>query len=243
MRPVIGITCDYRAGGGFSPFPWIAVGERYLAAIRALDAVPLLIPPHENSVGDYLDKISGLIISGGDFDIDPQLYGLSSYHPTVKINNDRTHPELALLRAAMEKDMPILGICGGEQLMNVACGGTLYQHAPEEHKDCLVHESSTMHPQGKSRDQCAHDVHIVEGTLLHRVLGISTMGVNSAHHQAVRLPGHGVVVNAYAPDGLIEGIEVERLSFCLGLQWHPEFKVSPHDHKIFDAFVQVARSR
>lgn len=241
--PMIGITCDYREGGGFSPFPWVAVGEKYLAAIRACDAIPLLIAPHENAGRDYLDKIDGLLITGGDFDIDPMLYGLSQVHETVKINNMRTRPELKILKEAMALDLPILGICGGEQLINVACGGTLYQHAPEEHENCLVHESSAMHPQGKSRDECAHHVSINKGTKLHQIVGVDAFGVNSAHHQAVRLPGEGVVVNASALDGLVEGIEVPSLRFCLGVQWHPEFNVNSYDRKIFEAFVEAARAK
>lgn len=243
MRPVIGITCDYRLGGGFSPFPWVAVGERYLIAVRELDAVPLLIPPHDKSIRDYLGMIQGLIVSGGDFDIDPELYGEKEIHPTVKINNHRTHHELSFLKAAMDLDLPILGICGGQQLINVARGGTLYQHVPEEHENAEVHESSAMHPQGKSRDETAHVINIVPDTKLHHIVGVNTMGVNSAHHQAVRRPGAGVVVNAYAADGVIEGIEVPDLSFCLGVQWHPEFKVDPFDIRIFEALIRAARSR
>lgn len=243
MRPIIGITCDFRLGGGFSPFPWIAVGERYLLAVRELDAIPLLIPPHDKSIRDYLGMIQGLIVSGGDFDIDPALYGEKEIHPTVKVNNHRTHHEMSLLKAAMDIDLPILGICGGQQLINVVCGGTLYQHVPEEYEKADVHESSSMHPQGKSRDEQAHQVTIVPGTRLHHIVGVNDMGVNSAHHQAVRRPGTGVVVNAYATDGLIEGLEVPDLTFCVGVQWHPEFKVDPFDAKIFESLIAAARLR
>src|SRR5690606_17799736 len=137
-------------------------------------------------------------------------------------------------RGALERDMPILGICGGQQLLNVALGGTLIQHIPDEVDGALPHE------QGNPRDEPGHAVRIEKGTLLHRVTGMDEMLVNSAHHQAVKDVAPGVVVDALAPDGVVEGIEDPRRRFCLGVQWHPEYAISEGDEAIMAAFVQAA---
>jgi putative glutamine amidotransferase len=130
--------------------------------------------------------------------------------------------------------MPVLGICGGEQLLAVALGGTLLQHIPDSIENALEHE------QPNPRHEPGHEITLVPGTLLHRIAGVDTMRVNSAHHQAVRAPGRFAVVNATASDGVIEGIEDPRYGFALGVQWHPEFLIDPADAKIFHAFVAAA---
>jgi putative glutamine amidotransferase len=153
----------------------------------------------------------------------------------VRTKDRRTAFELAITRGALAGDMPVLGICGGQQLLNVVLGGTLIQHIPDEIRDALAHE------QPNPRDESGHDISVTPGTLLYKITGTSTMSVNSAHHQAVRTIGKGIVVDAVAPDGVIEGIEAPGKRFCLGVQWHPEFSIDPGDSKIFDAFIDAAR--
>ncbi len=133
-------------------------------------------------------------------------------------------------------DKPILGICGGEQLLAVALGGTLIQHIPAEIKAPLAHE------QPNPRDQAGHEITICEGTLLHKIGGALRTAVNSAHHQAVKDVPPTIKVNALAPDGVIEGIEDPTRKFCIGVQWHPEFHISPVDQKLFHAFISACRS-
>jgi len=134
-------------------------------------------------------------------------------------------------------DKPVLGICGGEQLLNVVLGGTLIQHIPDAVPEALAHE------QPNPRDQPGHDVTIFDNTLLRRLSGVSRVAVNSAHHQAVRDAAPGAIVNALAPDGVIEGIEHPGYRFCLGVQWHPEFELSQADSNLFRALVEVAGTR
>ena len=128
----------------------------------------------------------------------------------------------------------MLGICGGQQLLNVALGGTLIQHIPDEVPHCVPHR------QENPRNEPGHTVRIVVGTILHRIAGVDTLGVNSAHHQAVRAARPGLVIDAVAEDGVVEGIEDPRYRFCLGVQWHPEFEINEADRRIFEAFVEAA---
>jgi len=233
-QPVIGLTLDHEPGGGWSKFPWYAVRENYCEAVRHAGGLPVLLPHEPDAAELYLDRIDGLIVTGGGFDVDPALFGATSRHPTVTTKDRRTAFELAATRGALAREMPVLGICGGQQLLNVALGGTLIQHIPDEVPDALPHR------QPNPRNEPGHDVRIVAGTLLHRIAGTEHLPVNSAHHQAVKKAGPGVVIDAVAADGVVEGIEDPRHRFCLGVQWHPEFAINEADRRIFRAFVTAA---
>jgi putative glutamine amidotransferase len=230
-RPVIGITLDSEAPGGYSNFPWYAVRENYCHATAAAGGLPVALPQEGAMAGDYLDAIDGLIVTGGNFDLDPMLYGDAARHETVRTKDRRTAFEAAITRDALDRDRPVLGICGGQQLLHVLLGGRLIQHIPEAIADALDHE------QAPPRDTPGHTVSVASGTMLHCIVGVDTLAVNSAHHQAALDAPDGVVVNAVAPDGVIEGIEHPGHRFCLGVQWHPEFFISDGDRKIFEAFV------
>ncbi|MCG4253735.1 gamma-glutamyl-gamma-aminobutyrate hydrolase family protein [Acetobacter senegalensis] len=234
-RPVIGITLDHEAGGTdrYSRFPWYALRENYMSAVSTAGGLPVALPLFPQLAGEYLPHIDGLLITGGAFDIDPTLYGDTTCHETITLRPRRTQAETAYLAAALHQNTPVLGICGGMQLMAVALGGTLIQHIPASFPDALPHE------QPNPRDEASHAVNITPHTLLAQIATTSHMAVNSSHHQAVRTPGRAVV-NAMAEDGLIEGIEDPTQRFCLGVQWHPEFGIDPGDWKIFNAFIQAA---
>jgi putative glutamine amidotransferase len=235
MTPLIGITLDSEAPGGYSKFPWYALRENYCAAVARAGGLPLPLPHQPDLAGDYLDLIDGLVVTGGAFDVDPALFGADQKHATVKLKEARTRFELAMVRGALERDLPLLGICGGQQLLHVALGGTLIQHIPDAIPDALAHE------QPNPRDQPGHAVDIRAGTLLRAIIGQARQAVNSAHHQAADEVPAGVVVNAIAPDGVIEGIETRGQTFCLGVQWHPEFEIADGDVRLFAAFVEAAR--
>ena len=235
MRPVIGLTLDWEPPGGYSKLPWYALRENYCECVIDAGGAPVLLPHDVAHAGDYLGLIGALIVTGGAFDVDPSLFGAEERHQAVTTKDKRTAFELAIGRAALEKDVPVLGICGGEQLLNVALGGTLYQHIPDEVEGALEHE------QKNSRHQPGHSIAIARGTLLHRITGLESAAVNSAHHQAVKDVAPGLVVNARAQDGVIEGIEHAKARFCLGVQWHPEYRTSPIDPRIFAAFIDAAR--
>ena len=230
-RPIVGVTLDSEQPGGYSKYPWYAVRRNYADAIVAAGGLPVALPHNADLAAQYLDTIDALVVTGGAFDVDPSLYGGGERHATVTLKANRTDAELALTNGALKRNRPILGICGGQQLLAVALGGTLIQHIPDAVPNALAHE------QPNPRHEPGHPVAITPGTLLHRIVGASEMHVNSAHHQAVRHPGPRAVINAIAPDGVIEGVEDLAYRFCLGIQWHPEFFIDPGDRRIFDALI------
>ena len=229
-RPLVGVTLDAEAAGGWSRFPWYALRANYLDAVAEAGGLPVALG-HLPALADAtLDAIDALVVTGGAFDIDPSLYGEGERHATVSLKAARTEAELALVRGALARDMPVLGICGGMQLLAVALGGTLIQHIPDSVPDALAHE------QPNPRDEPGHEVGVLAGSLLHRLTGADILAVNSSHHQAVRSAGTAIV-SAVAADGVIEAIEDPGRLFCLGVQWHPEFRVDPGDSRLFAALV------
>ncbi len=239
-RPIVGVTLDAEPAGGWSSFPWYALRTSYFDALAQAGALPLAIGHLPDLTADTLDAIDALVITGGAFDIDPELYGDTARHATVKLKPGRTDAELALLYGAMDRGLPVLGICGGMQLLAAVLGGTLIQHIPDTHPSPIRHE------QSGPRNQPSHTVGIVIESALHAITGLGTMPVNSSHHQAVLTPGRALV-SARAIDGIIEAIETPDMAsggpFCLGVQWHPEFLIHEGDHRIFAALVDAARHR
>lgn len=237
MHPVIGFSLDFETTPTYSKKPWYAIRENYMRSVAEFGAIPIALPHEPELVEHYLSLIDGLVITGGAFDVDPKLYGASDVHKTVTTKERRTQFEWAITQGAIAAKKPVLGICGGQQLLNVVLGGTLIQHIPDSIKDALAHE------QPNPRDEPGHDIAISKGTLLHSIVGSDHISVNSAHHQAVEKVAEQAVVNALAPDGVIEGIELplSQHPFCLGVQWHPEYHVTPADTQIFKAFVAACR--
>ena len=234
-QPVIGLTLDAEPPGGYSKLPWYAIRENYCAAVVRAGGLPVLLPHEVEQADAYLGVIDGLIVTGGAFDVDPAIFGAETRHATVKTKDRRTQFELAVTRGALAKDRPVFGICGGEQLLNVALGGSLIQHIPDEVPGALAHE------QQNPRHEPAHIVRFIEGTRLREIAGTADAPVNSTQHQAVKAPASGLVVDATAPDGVIEGIEDPRRRFCIGVQWHPEYAISEADRRLFAAFIAAAR--
>ena len=233
-RPAIGLTLDAEPPGGYSKLPWYALRQNYCDVVTRAGGLPVLLPHEPEQAEAYLDRLDGLLVTGGAFDVDPALFGAAARHPTVRTKDRRTAFELAIVTGALARDMVVLGICGGQQLLNVVLGGTLIQHIPDEVDASLAHE------QPNPRTEAGHLVRVARGTLLHRITGADELAVNSAHHQAAKEVGQGVVVNATAEDGVIEGIEHPGYRFCLGVQWHPEYLISPGDGRILEAFVAAA---
>ena len=234
-RPLIGVTLDAEKSGGYSKFPWYALRQNYLDAIDAAGGLPVALPHEPDRVADYLERIDALVVTGGAFDVDPSYYGGGAKHATVITKDRRTAFEFGVTKGALAQNKPVLGICGGQQLLHVVLGGKLIQHIPDSVPNALAHE------QPNPRNEAGHRVKVHRGTLLHDIVRADELDVNSAHHQAARDEPAGITVNATAPDGVIEGIEAPAYRFCLGVQWHPEFHISDGDRRIFDAFLAAAR--
>ncbi len=234
--PVIGITCVTLAGPHMRGGAHDAVPQQYAECVVAAGGLPLLLPnvPPEAAAA-YLSRIDGLILGGG-WDVDPFLYGDEPAPDLRQLEQARDRLELALARGAHGEGMPIFGICRGTQLLNVAMGGTLIQHIPDEIDAPIRHEQVDVRP-----DALSHHVDIEEGTRLHAIAGTTRARVNTFHHQAVDQVAPGLLISARAPDRVIEGIEDPRHPFCLGVQWHPER--SPEDvlsRALFAQFVAAA---
>ena len=233
-KPVIGITLDSEDPGAYSNMPWYALRQNYADVITQSGGLPIALPHEPDLAEHYMSIIDGLVVTGGAFDVDPSMFGAENRHETVVTKDRRTAFEKNVTEAMLSADKPVLGICGGQQLLHVILGGTLIQHIPDEVKNPLAHE------QPNPRTEAGHTVEIKEGTLLHRIVGTTTLPVNSAHHQAAKDISENITVNAWAEDGVIEGIEDDRYRFCLGVQWHPEYIISKGDRMILDAFITEA---
>ncbi|HCC24262.1 MAG TPA: gamma-glutamyl-gamma-aminobutyrate hydrolase, partial [Holosporales bacterium] len=220
QKPLIGITLDSRDPGGYSNYPWYALRENYCTSVQKAGGIPLPLTHEIDLVEEFLSLIQGLIITGGGHDVDPAFYGMKTVHPSVTLKPKRMHFEIEITKRALEKNMPVFGICGGQQLLNVVLGGTLIQHIPDEAPGSLNHY------QEKERHHPNHKVKVFPGTLLHKIINTEELDVNSVHHQAVKDLAPGVILNASTSDGIIEGFEAPHYRFCLGLQWHPEFLIT-----------------
>ena len=211
-------------------------GETYVESVRKAGGIPVLLPHTPEDADAIAQRLDGLLISGGP-DIDPKLFSEQPVPKLGAICPERDTSEYALLQAFMAAGKPILGICRGMQILNVYCGGTLYQDLGSQYTAAPLQK----HVQEAPRWFTSHDVSVVQGTKLGEMLQAETIGVNSYHHQAVKDLAPGFVVTATAYDGVIEAIEKPDHVFCVGIQWHPECMfalTSPFDN-VFATFVQA----
>jgi putative glutamine amidotransferase len=233
--PLIGITARHDTTS--EKLRSVMLLQAYVIAIIDAGGAPILIPPElpEDGWRVLLDRLDGVLFSGGadigleHFDGEP--------HPTVEVNPVRDDLELPLLRAAVEADKPTLGICRGFQVMNVALGGSLYTHIIDQLPNALEHQWYSLQP----RTYLAHPIRVEEGTRLAEILGAPLLEVNSLHHQGIKDLAPGLKPTAYAPDGLIEGIELPDRKFAMAVQWHPEWMTSHEEmRRLFARFVEAA---
>lgn len=231
MRPLVGITtyAEPDVSWGAWRLPAALIPLSYVEAIERAGGRPLLVPPVAGGVDETLDALDGLLFSGGS-DVDPSTYGQEPHPATAGVRPERDRAELALLTAALERDLPVLAVCRGSQLLNVARGGDLVQHLPE-----VVGDDTHRHTPGAFAD---HGVTVDAGTRLGRLLG-DRAPVKSHHHQGLGRLGSGLVPSAHADDGTLEAVEDPSRRFALGVLWHPE---EGEDAALFTELVAQARA-
>jgi len=233
-RPAVGITISYdeRREGIHQ------LRCEYVRSVESAGALPLILAPGKpRDAGELIERLDALILSGGS-DVDPALYGEPPHPKLGRIFRERDDFELALCLAALQRDLPILAICRGHQLLNVACGGTLLQDLPTEWIGGRAHDLR------RELWKRSHEVRILAGSRLHSILGKETIEVNSFHHQALKRIGTGLMVSALSSeDRVVEAIELTDRRFAIGVQWHPEavWGRSNSFQPLFDALVRAAQ--
>lgn len=227
------VTCEYAKQ--YSNYYWYAMRSACVDALIAAGAIPILLPHDVSLIPQYVQLLDGLLISGGGHDTPPMYFGEKKIHAKSRIKEKRSHFEKEMFNAFVETKKPILGICGGMQLIAALCGGKLYQYLPE---DGNFHE----HTQETAREEAFHNITCVKNTQLFDIFRKNThpIGVNSVHRQGVKDAGY-LTPCAYADDGLIEAFEDKNHPFCIGVQWHPEYHVTEHDRYLFDSFIEKAK--
>jgi putative glutamine amidotransferase len=242
-RPSIAITPDITTPTPENPFPKYDLKAAYADAVIRAGGLPFVLPYTDDRalIDQYLDRVSGLLVTGGAFDIPPEAYGEAPKEGLGDLKPTRTNFELAILKIALQRKLPVLGVCGGMQLLNVAYGGTLVQDIVTEVAGAKSHE------QKHDRAQPQHPIEVKDQSVLAECVGgKGQLMVNSTHHQAVKAVGAGLIVSASAADGVVEAIELQgKDQFVLGVQWHPELMVDtvPPNLGIYRTFVHRARDR
>jgi putative glutamine amidotransferase len=233
-RPLIGVNADFTPSAkSITAHLRLAIG--YADAIITAGGLPVVLPPMCKDVDpdSILDRLDGILLSGG-LDLDPQRHGLPTHTAVHLMPERRDESDRLLIRQIVERQLPVLGVGLGMQQLNVALGGTLFLHLPEEQPRALPHRDPAGMPH-------RHLVLVEPNTRLEEIYGGGEIRVNSAHHQAVRQAAPGLRVCARAPDGIIEAVEaVDPNWFCVGVQWHPESETaSALDAQLFECFVQA----
>lgn len=240
--PLIGVTTSIT----IDKYPERAyVNSAYLGAVQQAGGVPVLLPPQlaPSALATLRERLDGLVLTGGG-DLDPARFGEPAHAAVYEVSAARDALELDLVGEALDRGVPLLAICRGIQVLNVALGGTLVQNIASEFRPSPGLGAPLDHSQKAPRDQPTHPVKVMaEGTRLGAIVGASELDVNSFHHQAIKRLGRGLREVAWAPDGVVEGVELEDGRFVVGIQWHPEDLVGhdPAARKLFAALVDAAR--
>jgi putative glutamine amidotransferase len=228
--PIIGITTYGRDVENKFALP-----AEYVDSVRRAGGIPVLLPPGEVAFARLLDQLDGLILAGGG-DLDPRHYDGEAHETIYMLDQERDVTELAMAQHVVDQEVPTLGICRGAQVVNVALGGTLIEHLPDEVGESILHRLPPRNPS-------AHAVDIDPSSRLAKILQTSQIDSASWHHQAVREVADGLEVVALAADGTIEAIEMQQHPWLVTVQWHPELTAAddPVQQRLFDAFVEACR--
>jgi putative glutamine amidotransferase len=240
LRPLIGVTTSLAPRDDSHGRKFHQAYAPIAFALERAGGLPVLIPSgvEAETLREIYNRVDGVLLPGGG-DIDPSRYAATPHPQTHQPDENRDFAEITVARWAIEDDRPLLGICRGHQLLNVALGGRLIQDIPSQLETPLQHD----HSLAVSRTHRAHDVRITPESRLAQIMGQTEYSVNSLHHQCVETPGEGLVVTSYAPDGIIESVERPDKHFVLSVQWHPEDMDEDAMNRLFRAFVEAAQQR
>ncbi len=230
-RPVIGITTYGRDERNHFLLP-----AEYVDAVRRAGGVPLLLPPGEANVDEWLAIADGIILAGGG-DVAPSHYESAGHDAIYMVDDERDAVELRLAREVLVSGHPTLGICRGTQVLNIALGGSLHPHLPDVVGEAILHRLPPREPT-------SHAIRVLPDTVTDAVFGVREFAAASWHHQAIDRLGAGLAVSALAPDGTIEAVEMRDHPWLVAVQWHPELTaaIDPLQQKVFDALVEASRS-
>ena len=231
-KPLIGITTSFD-----SKASTMNIRTTYTEAVMHGGGIPVLLPVtmDPERIRELFESVDGVLLCGGP-DIHPNLYGEQIKYYCGHVNHERDVFELELARLCIEENKPLMGICRGSQVLNVACGGTLYQDINLQGATDFKHADNS-----ESHSPVAHPVNLLTGKFFEQVLGISELEITSWHHQAVRAPGEGIEIAALCPDGIIEGVYMPSKKCIFGVEWHPEMLPDNPGYKLFDYFVDQCR--
>lgn len=238
MKPLIALTPDEGDSPATQARPSVGRYElkrAYVDAVVRAGGVPLVLPYVPDEVERYVGLVDGVVVTGGAFDVSPDEYGHARSESLGPTKTARTRFERRLIEETLRQGKPLLGVCGGMQLLNVVLGGTLIQHIPDEVPGAGEHE------QPSDPALPFHAVKLVDGSRLRALAGTDTVQVNTTHHQAVGRLGRGLRASGEAPDRVIEAIEVDDGRFIVGVQWHPELLNDSFSERLYEALVQAAR--
>jgi putative glutamine amidotransferase len=241
MKPLIGITCSRTVGGAWGQYSlghfMDYIYEEYCQAILSCGGAPVIIPVTQDTetFKTVFDRLDGLLLSGGP-DVNPKFYGEQPLPTLGEVDEGLDQLEMEAARFAFRKNLPILGICRGIQVLSVSQGGALYQDIPSQVRD------SIGHAQKADKSVLTHSIRIERGSRLYNIFKKKEIWVNGKHHQAIKDLAKGFVISAYATDGIIEAIEYPSKKFVIGVQWHPEgtWENDVYSKRLFRAFVQAA---
>jgi putative glutamine amidotransferase len=241
MKPVVGITAGHRTDeNATTPFNRIDISAFYSRAVVAAGGIPFILPSIPGTEAEVLEHVDALVFSGGS-DLDPALFGEDTVHPdTYGIDPNRDAFELTLARLAYDRDLPTFGICRGIQSLNVALGGTLYQHVPEF--------TSTPHNQSKINivsHEPSHTVSLAEGSAVSELFGGTVVEANSFHHQSLKKVAAPFKATAWTADGVVEAVEAPERTCFFAVQWHPEMMFAQHEEQLapFRRLLEIAEAR